>query len=273
MWLTVMQTSVPAPRKTTDGSARARQQIKSQSDGAQKQTTPPSTILHPNASPSTKSDSKTETPKDAQQSVRITDLPTVSVKDNGIDWRLWVSNALLVIVSGLQIWLLFGTLKATEKAANAAKTSANTARGALYLTQAADIHIDSIPVNPRGVLTKDTIITIILKNFGQTRANKITQDLTFGIPGNPVALENKIGMDLGAGQKFTMTFPCTEALLKQAQAQGVSLKLWGTIKYYDVFRKAHRITCEGSYPLKGGNWTINHYEVADEAGPESESRN
>jgi hypothetical protein len=55
-------------------------------------------------------------------------------------------------------------------AAEAAKTSADVARDALHLTEAADIHLDKIVTQVSGVLTPDSRIRLVFKNFGRTRA-------------------------------------------------------------------------------------------------------
>ena len=58
------------------------------------------------------------------QQVRITSAPDTSLVPGKPDYAVWVFNTLLVIVGFLQVWLLFGTLRATRANADAARLNA-----------------------------------------------------------------------------------------------------------------------------------------------------
>ncbi len=119
--LSVMQAPSPIPGKAANSSPHATQNVETQAKDNHERSAPALPILKTKTSPAPETESKAENPKDARQSVRVTELPSASVGDNGIDWRLWVFNGLLVIVGGLQVWLLFATLKTVNRQADIAK--------------------------------------------------------------------------------------------------------------------------------------------------------
>lgn len=122
--LAVAQTGAPVPRQAADGSTSNSQNTDKQANTKQK---PPNrSLLVPSKkqAPSPEEHAKEQDDRNTDQSIRVTELPSVSVKDNGFNWQGWTANILLLVVSILQIYLLFWTLKVTERAADAAKTSA-----------------------------------------------------------------------------------------------------------------------------------------------------
>jgi len=62
------------------------------------------------------------------QSVRIRELPPVSLSRDWADWVLWVFNGLFIAGGILGIWLAYGTLKAVERQTQATEEAANAAR-------------------------------------------------------------------------------------------------------------------------------------------------
>jgi hypothetical protein len=105
-FLVSVQTSAPARKQTADNAA-----VK-QSSPAPLQTAPDTDISKPNS----------ESPNlDKPQSVRITELPAVSVNHERIDWQLWLFNGLLVIVGFLQVLLLKKTLTTINRQADIAE--------------------------------------------------------------------------------------------------------------------------------------------------------
>lgn len=102
------------------------------------------------------------------------------------------ATLLIAVLAGFQAWVIHKQRLAmdqqaqymsdglilTKQAADAATASAEIARQALILTQAADIHIDNVTANPDGRITKNTRLTVIVKNFGKTPASDLTTNLT-----------------------------------------------------------------------------------------------
>jgi hypothetical protein len=118
--LTVMQTSVPVPRKTADDPAQATANVKSKRAPNQAKPLPPPAPVKTEANRPAESDSHKEHPENAEHDVRITKLPTVTVnptKRDLADWGYWVFSLLLVLVGFLQVWLVYRTLGAIKRQA------------------------------------------------------------------------------------------------------------------------------------------------------------
>ena len=241
--------------------------------------------------------------KDQPKTVRITELPPVSIPKDWTDYTYWLFSLCLTIVGGFQAVLLCKTLrfvrsqthemkrqrivmrrqlstmqgqlsimerqtKAAEDAAKAAKDSADVARDILHLTQAADVHIEEIKLIPKGLLSGDTVIYIVVKNHGQARAEQFAEDLSLGIKerGAGITLPKKeVSLVIGAGHIFTIAFAqlrsaiTPEDLIKVLEGQ-LSLKIWGLLKYKDIFGRSRVIDCECTYSLTVGNFLIDRYE-------------
>ncbi len=116
------------------------------------------------------------TDKEHEEQVRVVN-PIVIAKvekttlEHILDWGPWFCGVALVIVGGLQVWFLRGTLKATAKAADAARTSAQIAMGVsvprLILNEFAVLKIGaaSIPA-----ILQYPMLRIRVKNYGQSPA-------------------------------------------------------------------------------------------------------
>ncbi len=108
----------------------------------------------PAQAPRKPADNSQQHTEDAQHTVGISKLPPVSVTKDWADWGVWVFSGLLVVVGFLQVWLLWGTLRAirrqadimdlqakkldesvavADKAAEAAQTSADAANANIDL--------------------------------------------------------------------------------------------------------------------------------------------
>jgi hypothetical protein len=199
----------------------------------------------------------------------------VSVTRDWADWALWIFNGLLVVAGFLGIRLAYKTLntiqrqtKATEMAAIAARDSANVARDTLHLTQAADVHIEEVKLVPNEPLSSDTTIYVVVKNRGQTRAERFTNDLTLGIKerATNITLPRKdIETVIGAGNARSIAFGPLRGGLLSADLDKVLggqllLKIWGPLRYRDIFGNGHVIDCECTYNLRVGNFLIDRYE-------------
>jgi hypothetical protein len=196
-----------------------------------------------------------------------------------VAWSTWA----LVVVGVIAAYIALRTLadieeqtNATKIAANAAQKTAEIAEQTLRLTQAADVQIVGVNFTPKGTLNTNTSVTVALRNFGQSRAKQFTNDLTIGIEGRksaPVQPRQEIGVVLGPGQPFIIGFPplgigkiVTEEELERILNGQQFLKIWGSLKYKDVFGQQRVILCEGTYDRVGGNFMIDRYESADEDG-------
>ena len=114
MLLAVVQTPAPIPGQAADNPADSGGNIqkRGKSDKPNGQSTASDTPQ--NGARPAKTDAENPGTENASNSVTIRKLPTVSVGKDWADWSYWGFGGILVIVGGLQVWLLRGTLKAVE---------------------------------------------------------------------------------------------------------------------------------------------------------------
>jgi hypothetical protein len=105
----IVQASSPAPRKTTDNPVGTAANIQSKSDNNQANPTPSPAPRKTDSNGPTKGDSGEQHPEDAQHTIGISKIPTVTLNPitrDWVDWGYWAFSGLLVIVGGLQTVLL-----------------------------------------------------------------------------------------------------------------------------------------------------------------------
>jgi hypothetical protein len=124
MLLSVAQASAPIPRKAPDAATSDGHQTKNQTNGSQKPANSPPEIAGKKQPPTTDDHTNGQDNTNGEQPIKVSELPTVSVRGSEFNWQGLIANVLLFVVGGLQIWILLGTLKVTGKAADAAKLSA-----------------------------------------------------------------------------------------------------------------------------------------------------
>lgn len=119
--LAIMQTPSPVPRKATDSATGTSGRIQSQ---ANSDKTPPSQSQPPvnaSAAPSYNANGNEQGADNARHSISVSKLPPVTVvapRRDWADWGYWVFSGLLVVVGGLQVWLLLRTLNAIQRQAD-----------------------------------------------------------------------------------------------------------------------------------------------------------
>jgi hypothetical protein len=106
--------------------AKTPKQVEQQSNNSkQVGNSPAAEPIVPTSPNPVNSESGSETSANKEQPVRITEPVAVTTKP---DYATWLFSMLLVGVGALQVWLLWGTLKATRNNAEAAKDNAAAAR-------------------------------------------------------------------------------------------------------------------------------------------------
>jgi hypothetical protein len=118
VFLTVVQTAPPIPRKAADNSAQVATQVKNESTTKQAPALPSPAPLKTDSDGPPKTDSKEQRPNNAEHTVGISKLPPVSVTRDWADWGVWVFSLLLVVVGVLQVGLLRSTLGAIRRQAD-----------------------------------------------------------------------------------------------------------------------------------------------------------
>src|ERR1700687_1398955 len=76
-------------------------------------------------------------PEDAQQPVRVRELPPVSVSRDWADWALWVFNGLLVVAGFLGIRLAYKTLQTIQEQTEATRKAAEATEKSVELQKVA----------------------------------------------------------------------------------------------------------------------------------------
>jgi hypothetical protein len=303
VFLALVQTPPPVPATDNPANTPRSQASRHKPIAPASTPSPPANVIN---SISNENSGDTVRSKDQPKTVRVNELRPVTIpspKRDWADWGTWAFNPLLVVTSGFQVWLLCKTLmfvrrqthemkcqrivmrrqlstmqgqlsimerqtKAAEDAARAAKDSADVARDVLHLTQAADVHIEEIKLFPNGLLSGDTTIYVVVKNHGQTRAERFTDDLTLGIKERAAGItlpRRDIETVIGPGNTRSIAFGPLQRGLLSADLDMVLggqllLKIWGPLKYRDIFGNGHVIDCECTYNLQVGNFLIDRYE-------------
>jgi hypothetical protein len=120
-------------------------------------------------------------PGDASQSTRVREFSTVSVNRDWADWGLWGFNGLLVIVGALQLYLLFGTLRAIQRQAEIMEEQAKAAKANASAAEA-----NAIAAKEGAEATKQSIEMLIKKERPRIRIEP--GKLTIHPPGDPLSI-------------------------------------------------------------------------------------
>jgi hypothetical protein len=120
--------------------------------------------------------------------------------------------------------------------------------------------IEAVNISPPGFTEgqprfadANTVVTVIFKNFGRTRADHVHFRFTFGVPdGEPVPEPPRIPTVLGPGDTFPMPFPrigqcVNKTTFQQIMASEVPLRFAGEVTYKDVFGFEHWTRCGGTF--------------------------
>lgn len=199
-----------------------------------------------------------------------------------INRKLATFTKWLVVVGALQIiallvqarifWVTLNEnrklIKATAESADAAKDGARAAvesntltresneitRQALYLTEAADIVIDSITVSDRPLFTFHSTFTITFKNCGRTRGVQLeTRARAFlpELPGVETSLPVATVPIIGAAETIDYRFPAPAIWMTAGDFQKIYtgsavLRFEVQLSYLDVFEKSHAAVFSGA---------------------------
>ena len=118
--LLLTQAAAPTSTETSSSSVNATHAINTQSHDKKTDTTPLVPSIDTAKTPGLNAHGETQGPDTKQQSVKVMEFPTLSIRRDRIDWGLWVFNALLVVVGASQAWFLWRTLQAIKRQANSA---------------------------------------------------------------------------------------------------------------------------------------------------------
>ncbi|HZZ16812.1 MAG TPA: hypothetical protein VFE08_12695 [Candidatus Sulfotelmatobacter sp.] len=117
MFLAVMQTNPPVPRKASDTNAGKGQGVEQNIQDKKTPTEQAPSIVHKTSPEPDKNTSETKAQKDAEKPVRIGELPPVSITRDWIDRLALAFSAALLIVGIVGVCAAVRTLKAVESQA------------------------------------------------------------------------------------------------------------------------------------------------------------
>lgn len=112
--LTIMQATVPVPRQAADNPAGGTQKTNDNKAPKDSLSNPGISTVGKSPEREGRKDGDQPSTKNDDQAVTISKFPPVSVAKDWADWAYWVFGGVLVVVGGLQVWLLRGTLRAVE---------------------------------------------------------------------------------------------------------------------------------------------------------------
>jgi hypothetical protein len=151
-------------------------------------------------------------------------------------------------------------LAETRKTADAATKSANVAEIALKLSHRADVLLTKVTSSTGRELHTHTVITLWIKNYGRTRADRVFVNVVLGTgPLNPTS-ENMdhARLVIAPGEELQRPFPqLSESIPESVQAVlngQAQLGFGGWISYVDAFNTEHVYHCEGMYSLELHPW-------------------
>jgi hypothetical protein len=259
--LFVAQASGPVPRQATNTGAGDSQHSENKGNRNQKPPNVPPEITSEKQPPTADTNGNRQGDKNTEQSIRVTEFPAVSVRENGFNWQGWISNVLLFIVSLLQIYLLFRTLKATEIAANAAKKSSDLAETTMKVIEAPGLFLDNVGLVPPGAITPDSHVAMLVKNFGGSRAKNVRSFVKLIIPEVPECELSPETFAIGRGGTQIIRFLAFKDTLNRETFDKVvrgeiSVRFSGDITYEDVFGERYMLNCRGVLDAKTGTFAL-----------------
>jgi hypothetical protein len=189
----------------------------------------------------------------------------LEAQDEHNPWRdpITIFTGLLVLVGASQVWFLRNTDKATTKAANAAKASADAVVSQLrsYL----QIRLEITGIDEPG----PRVVTGELRNTGQTPAFDISHWTAIGCDKWPTEMTFDKPSVIVGGSKFTLgptekshfgpSLQLSDAQISGLKAGDLALFVWGRVEYRDAFDQPRWLTYRR---VQGGRFGFNEKKLA-----------
>jgi hypothetical protein len=176
MFLTIMQAPPPVPRKAADYDAASRRDIKTDAKADKKpasQSKSNGKSEKAKTSPSDETESKDIRKADEQKPIRISELPSVSVKRDWMDSGYLILTGLLVFVTAFTFGAIWWQARETARAAKAAEKSVRLQE--VQLRQW--VSFDEITSRTKPPFVTGMVETTLVLSFGITNPTKMP--LTF----------------------------------------------------------------------------------------------
>jgi hypothetical protein len=268
--LAVSQALPPVPGKAANDSTGTGSHVQSQSKPEKTPPAPSPPLINAKEAPKHDASGNGQGNENADHSISVSKLPPVTVvarKRDWADWGYWVFSGLLVVVGGLQIWLLCGTLKAIRRqAAIMLRQTKATEDAVIAAKRSVEIVIDKerarIEVEMKGAPTiagpNDALpmseVGYIVRCYGTTPASILDTKSWAEINDSEQASSSQsyIAMFLpsrmmptseGIGQTASLSWDYqkleVDDIAEKVSKRELFVHFYGRIKYRDMF---------------GGNW-------------------
>lgn len=160
---------------------------------------------------------------------------------------------LQALILGFQAWYLRRTIKSAERT--------------LLLTERADLMLESIHISPENRLGTDTVIRLVFKNYGRTRANDVQVRFRLVAPGTQASEAPPSPLvAIAAGKDLYVPFRplgehIREEIIARIAAGELQLRFEGYLGYRDVFGLPHRSHSSGTYLPNTGTFRLDEQQA------------
>lgn len=281
--LAVVQTSPPVPRQTTNGPSQTPSHSqKNASDNQYPISTATASGNASQRSVSNQQPTNNPTSPNAEQTVRVRELPSVSVSRNWADWILWGASGVLAVVSILGICVAIKTLKALKlqtrimaRQTVATRVAAQAAEKSVRLQEVAMrqwVKTSDWDANKIRIFStmKDIPLQITFNIINQTKMPLTLQSITYNAEGKTFSFG---ALDLlGPDDTHQVKIPLLLTDPKKVQAyarEEFTVSISGSITYMDAFENL-RTDPFGCVCRCGPNWnSFNPYSKSDQKNEKS----
>jgi len=112
--LLLLHASIPVPGQSSNNPAGGSSNVQKQRSNGKGNGQPAIAPLPKDSTRPGPQDTEKPDAGNADNSVTVSKLPTVSIGKDWADWSYWGFGGILVIVGGSQVWFLYRTLKANQ---------------------------------------------------------------------------------------------------------------------------------------------------------------
>jgi hypothetical protein len=174
-------------------------------------------------------------------------------------YRWYLRATILGVIGGIiALGILIWQSILMRKSADGAKRAADVAEQSLHILQRAEVLISEVGfVSTLPMDNMNSILRITFKNFGNTRADRVTIKIDVKVPGAEIiAGSEPPPFPLGPHDTQTLSFSALRIMFKPEIVDGIlkgkiPMRFEGKFSYDDVFGEHHAVPCAGKYHQSG----------------------
>lgn len=252
MLFSVMQASPPIPREAADKAAQTTANI--QSKGASNQEPSPHTpsSVKTDGNGPAKADSSEPRSEDQGHDIGISKLPPVTVNPSRrdlADWSYLAFSGLLVIVGGLQVWLLYGTLRAIQRQAGIMADNIDLIINKERMRISVEVLPLILPAAKEGAEYENCSVSYIVRYSGATRAVIVASSAQAIVTDSPepnyaqdgfawsLSPEAVIEPFTSPGKQSISLYGLSRLIVEMIENRKSFVHFFGYIKYRDFFER------------------------------------